>query len=55
MNWEKLELILQQVFAFVDICYVLISFTANPILQNWIKVIQAAQSLTQAVSLPAVR
>ena len=54
VNLEKSELVPQQVFAFVGIQYHLISFTAHPTLENWIKVVRAAQSLTQASSLPAV-
>ena len=41
-------------FCFVGIHYDLISFTAHPTLENWIKVILAAQSLIQASSLPVV-
>ena len=39
VNWEKSELIPQEVFAFVGICYNLLSFTAHPDLDNCIKVI----------------
>ena len=46
VNLKKSELIPQQVFAFVSICYGLISFTAHLILDNWIMIIQAS-------SLPA--
>ena len=53
VNLQKSEPIPQQVFAFVGIHYNLIS-TAHPTLENWIKVIIAAQSLVQASSLPAV-
>ena len=39
VNLEKSELIPQQMFAFVGIHHNLISFTAHPTLENWIKVI----------------
>ena len=54
MNLEKSELVPQQVFAFVGIHYDLISFTAHPTLENWIKITRAAQFIVQASSLPAV-
>ena len=54
VNQENSELIPQQVFTFVGIRDDLISFIiAYPTLDNWIKVIRAAQSFTQASSLPA--
>ena len=54
INLEKSQLVPQQVFAFVGIHYDLISFTAHPTPENWIKVIRAVQSLIQTSSLPAV-
>ena len=55
VNLENSEVIPHQVFAFVGICYNLIFFTAHITLENWIKVIQKAQFLTKASSLPAVK
>ena len=55
VNRKKLELFPQQVLAFMSIHYDLISFTAHPTLENWMMVVQAVQSLTQAASLPIVQ
>ena len=39
VNLEKSKIVPEQVFAFVGIHYDLISFTAHPTLENWIKFI----------------
>ena len=54
LNLEKSELFPQQVFAFAGIHHNLISFTAHPTLEKWIKIIRSAESLIQASSLPVV-